>query len=73
MWINIVVGLRLVSPPTVIVENVVALKRSSLEYILSDLGTLGYDAAWESVRATTSTHRSGANHVSCSGTGLLRA
>jgi DNA (cytosine-5)-methyltransferase 1 len=53
LWTDIVVGIRVLRPALLVVENVAALrwKNGGLHRVLGDLAEAGYDAAWRSVRA----------------------
>lgn len=53
LWTDIVVGLRVLRPALLVVENVAALrwKNGGLHRVLGDLAEAGYDALWRSVRA----------------------
>ncbi|WP_083754124.1 DNA cytosine methyltransferase [Actinosynnema sp. ALI-1.44] len=53
LWTDIMVGVRLLRPALLVVENVAALrwKNGGLHRVLGDLAEAGYDALWRSVRA----------------------
>ncbi|HEY0803897.1 MAG TPA: DNA cytosine methyltransferase, partial [Pseudonocardiaceae bacterium] len=53
LWTDIVVGLRVLRPALLVVENVAALRwrNGGLHRVLGDLAEAGYDALWRSVRA----------------------
>lgn len=53
LWSDIMVGVRLLRPQLLVVENVAALRwrDGGLHRVLADLAEAGYDTLWRSVRA----------------------
>lgn len=56
LWTEYARIIHIVKPQYVLIENSPMLLKRGLEYVLSDLSTLGYDAEWQVLPATTFGH-----------------
>lgn len=52
LWPWLLVGIRVVRPRVIILENVAAHLRRGFDVVLADLAQLGYDVTWSIVRAS---------------------